>query len=461
MEKINENERGPIADSYSQLQSLHIIEAARLVYPVQVASEMSLIKSYLQVIEILSFNIINLINRADEHIQSTEIDLAFNKIKWAYETNELLFSIVCKLQDITLIEGEHSYISFSGRKSEIELTKCIASIDASVESKLCVGDNYLGFAKYYQDSKVENTTLLLLEFLRKLAQKIKSWIGFLQNISIPIKIDSDFEYDQFIGYTHLKTAVEGIDLEGDTFFMQFRCFHQVPEIMALELNDRIQFAIENNIFENSNLLHSNEIYYIGDLSDIVLESLKPLISNLTPCDYHKIRENLGLTSGSHSINMHFKLLNEYYQKLASMFVHKVSSDKKYLETAESLIAQRLVKKLSNFTHNWRSIHIQLPINNLGGFNTKSLIGAQDAIETVKKIMNKAKADDPYYQYFQSYERLNHVENIFTEYLENRESLDSKLKMLIGEMTKKRFENVQKRMPPFDKPVRFVKPKKEY
>ena len=39
------------------------------------------------------------------------------------------------------------------------------------------------------------------------------------------------------------------------------------------------------------------------------------MDNLATSDYHKIRENLGLTSGSHSVGLHFHLFRDLYQQL--------------------------------------------------------------------------------------------------------------------------------------------------
>ena len=40
-----------------------------------------------------------------------------------------------------------------------------------------------------------------------------------------------------------------------------------------------------------------------------------IVDNLVTADYHEIRENLGLTSGSHSVGLHFHLFRDLYQQL--------------------------------------------------------------------------------------------------------------------------------------------------
>ena len=52
------------------------------------------------------------------------------------------------------------------------------------------------------------------------------------------------------------------------------------------------------------------------IGDIVLCSLPPMIDSLSTADYHKIRDNLGLTSGSHSVNLHYHLFRDLYGQLA-------------------------------------------------------------------------------------------------------------------------------------------------
>jgi hypothetical protein len=218
------------------------------------------------------------------------------------------------------------------------------------------------------------------------------------------------------------------------------------------------------------------------LSAGILASLPPMTENLVTSDYHRIRENLGLTSGSHSVNLHYHLFRDLYQQLWEglanwMMDGQPRGDRDEVLQATILEAIRNPNRDANsfsfklvaneclqlraFIRAWRDEHLQLPRNNLGGSRTKSLTGSLDAIKAVRGMRDAARVKDPMQPLATAYqlrnERATTVPTPITEYLESAESMDNRLADATGQVTQQRFPNVQDRLGVFANQCPFVPP----
>jgi hypothetical protein len=179
----------------------------------------------------------------------------------------------------------------------------------------------------------------------------------------------------------------------------------------------------------------------------MLAAVPPMADNLATSDYHQIRENLGLTSGSHSVGIRFHLFTDLYGQLCA----EIPAHAPPLLLAELAAFQ-------GFVHGWRDAHLHLPRNNLGGDATKSLTGSADAVAVVRRMAEHARAHDP------ARELLGPLDGDAGElgaYMEGEESLDSALLVATGHVTQGKFVEVQERLGffagkcPFRKPSRRV------
>jgi hypothetical protein len=270
-------------------------------------------------------------------------------------------------------------------------------------------------------------------------------------------------------------------LEGDTFFTQFRGLHQIPEILCVEINDRIEGAILEIRAKRPHAAYEH-LRCANVLSAGILVSLPPIIDNLVTSDYHNIRENLGLTSGSHSVNLHYHLFRDLYQQLWEALANYIvdgqpcddritlieATIRRAAETPDSdgdtfllnLIGNECLQ-LRTFIGTWRDEHLQLPRNNLGSNKTRSLTGSLDAIQAVKGMRASARTRDPM-QPLANARRLSDDRAILapaplTEYLEQADSLDALIAEATGTVTQTRFHNVQQRLGVFAKQCPFSPP----
>ena len=124
--------------------------------------------------------------------------------------------------------------------------------------------------------------------------------------------------NEFVVTQGMQDAVYDRVLTGDTFFTQFRGLHQVPEILCDEINDRIECGILSMRAGRLQAAYEH-LRCVNVLSGGIAAAMPAIVDNLVTADNHEIRENLGLTSGSHSVGLHFHLFRDLYQQLWEAF----------------------------------------------------------------------------------------------------------------------------------------------
>lgn len=483
MEKLDvnenpENERGPIAKTYNELQSLELLELSKQKISLEKGSAESAVRAILQAIEIAVLNIADLTLRATKDIQADNIQNALVKLGWAYDFHLLTITLSLDLVRLTNINSNTTgtfieitespaYKEFVGtfKLFDKTLIKLVNKDDSSAEVTISTKSLDDNFSRLMHLVKIINHCVI-------------QWEGNLSNISYRINCN----YQAFIAPEILKNAVLAQTLKGDTFFTQFRGIHQIPETLCAEINDHLEYTILS-IRENNLRKAYSHLSIANLLSNGVIISLRPITNNLTTADYHKIRENLGLTSGSHSIALHYHLFKDLYMQLGQEFLQLliVKKQELSLENTRQVIERIYDQKLENemifslylltkeilelriFTNEWKTIHLNLPRNNIGGGGTKSLIGSLDAINTAKKMQETTNENDPLndvigFLNHQDFIKKNNEKNL-TMYMSSEDSFDFRLLNIIGNITKERFKDVQNRTGYFSSKSSFSAPKK--
>ena len=158
---------------------------------------------------------------------------------------------------------------------------------------------------------LENAAFNLVHVARVCNQESTIWERNLAAVRVPADVPS---YAAFVVSRGMREAVYERVLKGDTYFTQFRGLHQIPEILGEEINDRLEQSIRE--IRSHRLERAVEqLSIVGSLTEGVLASLPPMVDNLSTSDYHEIRENLGLTSGSHSVCLRFHMFTHLYEQL--------------------------------------------------------------------------------------------------------------------------------------------------
>ncbi|MEM6347922.1 MAG: hypothetical protein AAF927_28795 [Bacteroidota bacterium] len=452
------NAKGVIADSYHELQSLDTIFGARnsRIFTDEDPSIDSAIITLLQAAEIVLNNLNDLTKRAGKDLKENKINKLSSKIKWIKSFNLLLLHITSAIENLSSYNrllGANNQISVYASPSIHQYKSAYISLEKGFDYWVFDLNNEAKLDQFLYEKKNKKSSQIIKDF-RDYSFWTKKWEKNLATIYLNI----DGNYQELVQNQILELGVKKIELSGDTYFKQFRGLHQVPEIVTSEINRLLEITI-SNIEEDT----VNQVpFFLGialKLSNIVLSSLDPLVDNMTAQDYHKIRENLGLTSGSHSVNIHFHLFRDLYRGLGKVFSKKIAQP----SNSEELEVARLLLEFRSFTFAWREKHIQLPRNNLGGGNTKSLIGANDAIRTTRKMYHSAVKDDPLDYLVDHKAFLDNIENLpasLSFHINSPDSLDSRLTNALGKITKKKFKEVQDREGKYAEKSTFMPPKRK-
>jgi hypothetical protein len=472
------NERGVIAESYHDLQALGLLAAARNAYPLPKASDGSTLRAVFQAVEIGLLNLADVMWRAAADVEQRRIDGAVVKLFWARGFHRLLTRLGMIPQQLGLTgspTSERGILKISDSPGYREYVAALQRFDRAV--LLCADSGELSIEEALAERSLHDAEFNLVHLARIGNHESTVWEHSFSAVSIPARVPS---YEAFVVASGMRDAVYERVLTGDTYFTQFRGLHQIPETLGEELNDRVEQAIRD-IRARRLQRAIRHLSCIDALSEGILASLPPIADNLSTSDYHQIRENLGLTSGSHSVCLRFHMFTHLYQQLweelSNVIADMTGKQGEQVERirqaecgrpddADSWMVHLLIDhclRLRTFIHHWREEHLNLPRNNLGGDYTMSLTGSPDAVQAVKKMRDGARAKDPMLPLALARQLAvpdsHSPAGELTLYLESRSSLDSHILSATGKITQRRFQDVQERLGffanrcPFRPPVR--------
>lgn len=475
---VASNDRGPIAETYAELQALHILRAAREHATLPKASTASLIRAIFQAAEIALLNITDLLERATTDCDHGAFDRASVKLTWVRGFQHVL-SLLSQIPQRMPATPHETHSQFELKIHDSPTFSAYFAALKHFDQRLfaAISAQQLHALDVLAEQSLEGGAFNLLHNIRISNHESTIWERNLAHVVVPTTYAS---YAALIMSDRLRDAVYDLQLTGDTFFTQFRGLHQIPEILCEEINDRIEVSIhatrEQHFPEAAEQLAAANLLF-----PVVLDSMRVMVDSLALSDYHQIRENLGLTSGSHSLAFHHYLFKDLYKQMAQQVIETISEQIDHTHQASTIdqalqhLTARRFDSLSNWAlyhilteclqlrtniDQWRNDHVQLPRNNLGGMATKSLTGSPDAVRAVKYMHHVARKHDPLQPLVEAIR--GHLENIdevgpLTTYLTQGGSLDEHLMELAGTITKERFPHVQERSGIFADRCPFVAP----
>jgi tryptophan 2,3-dioxygenase len=475
------NERGIIAESYHDLQGLGVLRAAREAYPLPKASNESMVCAVFQSVEIALLNLTDLVTRAAADIEQGCLGPATVKMFWARGFHRVLARLSALPHQLGCVRSAiepQGVLRISDSPAFGEYVQAINRFDRAVLQQAEAGALQLPTALAYET--LDSVAFNLLHLARICNHESTIWEHNLAEVRVSALVPS---YATFVVAQGMRDAVYDRVLTGDTYFTQFRGLHQIPETLGEEVNDHLEQAIRD---VRSNQL-PQAIAHLSDvniLSEGILIALPAIVDNLATADYHQIRENLGLTSGSHSICLRYHMFTHLYEQLwEEIVIHMTGSPKKkcseeMIEAAIRQVDQTRFEdqhawmihlllnecvQLQTFIFQWRDEHLHLPRNNLGGDFTKSLTGSPDAVKAIKHMRDAARAHDPMRPLARAqdprHEHTKMPRGQLTQYLESSSSLDSQILTTTGHATQHRFQNVQERLGFFANRCPFSPPPK--
>ena len=460
------NERGVIAESYYDLQGLGVLDAMREANPLPKASDTSTLRAVFQSVEITLLNLSDILRRSIADLGQGNPGSAMVKMSWARGFHRILVRLSMMPQQLGLMRGhigEKGSLRIKDSPAFREYVEALTEFDRCVWEKVQSG--VLPMQRALADESLDSVPFKLIHLARVCNHESTIWEHNLSQVWIPGPAPS---YEEVVVAGEMRHAVYERVLKGDTYFTQFRGLHQIPETLGEEVNDHLEQAVRdiraNHLQEAADRLHAINILFEG-----ILASLPPMADNLATSDYHQIRENLGLTSGSHSVCLRFHMFTHLYEQLweelsnlltkqlngsadesVEEIIRRIECDRH--KNNQTWLAHLLISyclQLRTFIFEWREEHLHMPRNNLGGESTKSLTGSPDAVKAVKNMRDVAVAKDPMMRLARACELAKDQTEApageLTSYLESEESLDSRILAATGHITQARFHDVQERL----------------
>lgn len=468
------NSRGIIAENYHDLQGLGILRIAREEHPVEKASPRSSLRAVYQAVELALLNLADVTARAAADLADGMTGASLVKMYWARGFHRVLLrlSVLPHHLGLPLTTDDNATLRIRESPGFEEYRAALDRFDSAVACHLAAGGIELD--SLLAQRSLDDVELALLHVTRVCNHESTIWEHNLSELRVPPPVRS---YADFVVADRMREAVYDRVLTGDTFFTQFRGLHQIPETLGEEVNDLAEQAIRD-VRVHALKSAFDHLRCANILTEGMLAAVAPMADNLATADYHQIRENLGLTSGSHSVCLRFHLFGDIYKQLweavEAELARTMSGAAQGPEAAirsldshdddgDTWLLRRVLNEcltLRTFVHQWREQHLHMPRNNLGGGYTKSLTGSPDAILAVKKMRNAADAGDvmrPLVRAKGLPESRAEDTHPLASYLDSPASLDSRLLTATGRVTQGRFHDVQHRLGFFAQKCPFAPP----
>ena len=474
------NERGVIAENYHDLQGLGILEAARLKYFLPKASPESTVRALFQGVEIALFNLNDLLGRASKDLSDGAISSAVVKMFWARSFHRAITSLSLVPNRLGCLNNSPSSAEGALKIAESpayqEYLRVLRRLDRSLLSAIDSG--HVRLKETLAERSLEDPEFNLIHLVRLCNHESTIWEANLTAVPTGGVVPS---YEEFVGSESMREAVYERVLKGDTYFTQFRGLHQIPETLGEEANNHCEMAILA-LRANSLCVAIEHLTTANILAETLSTMLAPMADSLATSDYHEIRENLGLTSGSHSVCLHYHLFTDLFDQLADALSIRLigrpasrGDERTLAETVRQIDSERHKDSQSWFLHHlitqcltlrvhvfqWRDEHLNMPRNNLGGGSTKSLTGSSNAVRAVRQMRASARTKDTMRFMMHGRGLAASPSNAFVGelslYLDSDESLDHRILGMTGEITQERFRDVQERLGTFASRCPFTPP----
>ncbi|WP_433041962.1 hypothetical protein [Dactylosporangium sp. CS-033363] len=369
---VPENERGPIARSYADLQSLGTLFACddRGIPP---GSGLQAGIALFRAGEVAMVNLAELAGRATADAAAGRPIVLLRTVRWMVAIARAWSELAWRIADMAPAGAPAD--ADPGPRIEALASPNWARLHAA-ESGLATGVRAaLAGLHARDDGTGDRLAQLLLRYvmLERTALEYSALAGF------------GGDYEALVQPGTIRAAVAERELRGRTVLMQFRAGHQMPELVVAAANDHIAAALAH--LENRGYGEALEVMRRLDrLLDVAAVLMNVLADELQTAEYHQIRENLGLTSGSHSVNLHFHLMRDLLPSLVAA-VGAAPPGGSALETSVLATIRALTRAADRHVDRWRLVHLNLPRNNLGAgeTGTRSLTGSPDALLAVTRM----------------------------------------------------------------------------
>lgn len=465
------NELGKIAESYDELHNIPHLRAARGRCGVSPATYNSAVRTVFQAAEVALLNLTRLTRRMSCHVAQVEPTRAFVLMRWICRFHSILRRIGATATALQLAhpcdarppsagapDGGAPTLSIQESNALKVYIEAQKQMEAILVAQLIPrgGDALraiLGRGTH------DDLVYALLHELRMSAHDGSKWESDLCAIPVDAGMPS---YHDAVAADVLEEAVRTASLPGDTFYGEFVCLHQIPELLCDEANDHVEAGIRH-VRANELTRAAERVATARALLSAVIESQRAMVECLSTSEYHQFRENLGPASGMHSLAIRQHMFRDLFNGLWNELEAWISKggdlrpedaarelSRRRHDSSDAWLGHALVTealKLHQLHEEWRHEHLHMPRNCLGSGGTKSMIGVPDGLETVLKMRDAANAQPALRRLHQARSvKLGRVDDQaqLTAHHSSDSSIDNLLKRLTGEITRDAFPEVQQK-----------------
>ncbi|MCE9669674.1 hypothetical protein LY474_17910 [Myxococcus stipitatus] len=460
------NALGRIAESYDILHNIPSLTAARRQGNLPPASYNAAVRTVFQGAEVALLNLTRLTDRVSCHVARGNPARASVFARWLTGLHTILRRLGNTATELRILHARATpsgapedepaeAMSIQSSSALRGYVEAIQRMD-SVLLGSCAGGGLERVKLSLGKGTHDDALFSLLHSLRLVAHDGTKWESDL--FAVPTEPGMP-PYEDAVGGILLASAVKTASLAGETFYGEFVCLHQIPELLCDEVNDHVEAAIRH--FRADALSHAVEqLSYARALLSAVIESQRVMVECLATTEYHFFRENLGPASGIHSLAIRQHMFRDLFSCLwndleawTTRGGQRVEEGARELalrrhESAPAWLRHSLLAeafRLHQLHEEWRHEHLHMPRNCLGSGGTKSMIGVPDGLETVMRMRETANAQPSLKRLHKARElKLGGTEERapLTAHHRSATSLDTFLKSLTGEITRDFFPEVQ-------------------
>lgn len=381
IEGLANDRNGPIADTYDRLQGLIFLRAAQVPVGVKAPNDRVYIALH-QARALSLMNVSSLLRRATRDLQahvrgrfggSPPMLNAAPMLKWAHSLLKISYSIT-RASQVVLPSVASEYLSTEPAICDRQVIDSLSELDTAFVS--------------YEKSRTASiaTAIGHRYFMDGEASGAHNFKTVYHLMTMLLSLDAPSPRVDLLSLDILDLAVHSLDTKTPTYLMQFRLLHQIPEVLGAEVGNLMQTA-KGLLARGSDEEALIYMRLTRELLVLIVDCLWPLVENMYPSEYYKIRKHLGVTSGSKSRMLAERILKEDYLELAKIINERSTSG----HGSPSLLHE--FRGVHSEIKRWRDLHIFLPWSVLGK-NATSLIGSKRASDTVRGMAHRFARDDP-------------------------------------------------------------------
>lgn len=376
------------------------------------------IRTIMQAAEIAVLNLDNLAQRATIDINEGNLGDAADKQAWMDSLQGTLVNLSQLAGKYRPIDQAERTLNFNDSPHLGYYTESLEAFHKAIEKAGLTTAEEIGSKNNHDDGR----RISFNAFNNETYEGI--WRMHLGDIPIPAisgaeELDNSDFYQQFVGTNSLERAVNEVTQKGDNFFTEFRCYHQMTEVLTQYANRQLADTIRALVDPESNTIKIEaELKQTSEALGLMVENVHPILRNLVPHKYQNIRGSLGITSGSHSPNVRKGLFMNTYPLLAEAATLHMTNGKvldddalgahlqaiadNRFESHEDNLKYKIMEHVQDISQTlsmWRNLHMQFVDTQIGishkeGESTASISGARNASKSAEGMRAHGQKIDP-------------------------------------------------------------------